>query len=1255
METIMKQIRRLFLLLCLIIAGAQSAWAQNWTYYQTLENNNVLYYHFKNGNSNALSVVAIGASGDVTIPISVNNIKVRAVGWNYDVQSPVDIDCTSYLNSLTFAPGWGGFEIHGELKLSRLYGPLNFYEDMYSNEICTTVAKGAWIYIPNATSFSYKNLQVDGFIEAKSISNLTVPQLVSATGLIQAEKANTVTVPKNTTISGIVQAPAAKNVVVSSNTSVTETGEILTNAATNVEIKGGNFYGTFRSDELTEITLGQVDFDYSGKLRCPQLTDIYIPEKNKIPNFAGYYSGHFTAPQNTITVHVYDMSPAEIAQMKNSAVWDGFKEIVSHKSSVTATLTSNGGGVVELWKTKGSESNLEYTMSSDGGEQSVMLYDNADYYQIRLYYDKENYKKPVLLRNGTEVTTFDAGNGYCYYYETDHMNVNSYSVTYSIITYRLLHLLNFGNGIVKLSGKLDGQDKICTINGAADTYYGFDNTNPVRVDITPEEGYEVQKVELWGYLPTSFNTDATTGVSTMYYSFDDDRSQQSLEIYYKKKTIPDNTHFNVHVAVEGTAGAGYITWTDEGHFDWLDEDIDNNYFSRQMDPGDSQDVIGIYHPAGNPIIDFYIENNITEEEAAAGITKTVKVYSNSGQVECSNPGTDYGDYYRIPLDGTDTDVRVVFETNGRYLSIDNGVGGSVAIYREGNDTPLRTIDSGGGFYGIIPKTANPYAVITPQEGMSVTSILRGGVLLSPSAYLQSDGTYRVPLEGFDRGDSFYALYIIFSEDVAVVESTGITWSGVATGELLEEANTLEAMLNNDANYRVLTNLEKTYSTFSQKFDNDANSLKVSLTVKDGYDFKVYFNGVEFPHTFTKTTLNAAQGLFQYSFETTDVGTIIPYLVDGTWTVEFKKATDIIEWNLLMVGDVDEANNENPKANVLWMVGGDELLLASEGESLKASCNIDKTWYVPVDTDLDFYIYVKPGQTFKVSFNGTDVTNIFVRNENYDENGSLAYIYEARGYEQFATSGTWVVEFKNADSGGSNEVVAVLTPDRNTPLYLTNSSGEDVLFAFLNTEIGTITKGGDYTIKVRSYNPHSWKTNLRVNGVDRTADLVTNSENANEMLLLLTNITESLNVEAFYTSRRSIVSLYTTEGGTTKIEYTDNETGEAASRTYSNGDYSNDRIVNGTEVIFTFTPDQGYKLSKVFAMSDRWIGEGDDYEVKLQADGSYRFVLSSGDFIDGLASITVHFEKKGGPYDVNNDGNITIGDVTKLVNVILGKE
>ena len=298
-----------------------------------------------------------------------------------------------------------------------------------------------------------------------------------------------------------------------------------------------------------------------------------------------------------------------------------------------------------------------------------------------------------------------------------------------------------------------------------------------------------------------------------------------------------------------------------------------------------------------------------------------------------------------------------------------------------------------------------------------------------------------------------------------------------------------------------------------------------------------------------------------------------------------------------------------------------------------------------------WIYCKPRyELSSVTFNGVEYI------ESFDiQTSGVNPFYQLNldiddDLSPFLVDGTWVVEFKKPD-----EVAVVLTPDRNFPLYLTNSSGEDVLVASLNTEIGTITKGGNYTIKVRNSNTHNWKTNLRVNGFDRTADLVTSSENANEQLLQLTNITESLNVEAFFTPQRSNLSLYTTGGGTTMIEYTDNTTGGTASRTYSNGDFMNDLITNETDVVFTFTPEQGYKLSKVFAKYDRWIGEGDDYEVKLQADGSYRFLLHSWEFINGEASITVHYEKKGGPYDVNNDGTVSIADVTKLVNIILGKE
>ena len=1029
METIMKQIRRLFLLLCLITAGAQSARAIYYVQGETVTINNLKYelyaaydYHF-------------------VLTVSYYACLVDILGTNEEVVVPEMI-----------SDGKNNYNVHliGALIENNSMKSLKFQRSI-DFEFSTT----SWTLkdFPEYSS-DYEFKEYSGFIKSTSLQT--------------------------------------------------------------IEFQGG-----------------VSNWDKNGaRLLCPNMRRIVF--YGDAPILSGTWSKYCTAPASNVTAVVTKWSQETCEQKQLTAtVWCEFKGVVPSLDLVhDATLKSNGGGDVQIWKNKNNKSQLDYTMSSEGGEELVTFYGNVDSYQVRVFCSSD-YSKPVLKRNGTEVN-LEAGSGYYYYDETSHMSVTGYEVVYNANYSRRLHFLNFGNGTVELSGESNGSAVSYVAEGMTETDYTFDKRTPVSVTITPQEGYKVQRIEHYGRIALPFTLNETTGVATTQYNFDDNESEQSLKIYYQKKVIPKYSPFRVHMSVEGAGGAGAVFYSNDGSYYWIDDEIDDNGFGYQIDPGESDEVIGKYDP-DDAIMDFYVKIYLTPAEAAAGFVTTVKVYANGGLVECSNPGTEWGDYYRIPLDGGDMDVRVVFESNGRYLTGENGNGGNVAIYCEGSNTPLRIEAPGYWFWTLIPKTANPYVVITPIAGKTVVAVVRDGKLLSSlNNYRQSDGTYRIPLEGFDKGGSGYPLYVVYGDDISSVP--------------------------------------------------------------------------------------------------------------------------IIEWNLLMVGDVDEANNENPKANVLWMVDGDELLSVSEGASLNASGNIDKTYNLPTNTYLDFYIYVKSGQTFKVSFNGTDVTNIFNRNANDDnDDGTLCYVYEARGYEQFATSGTWVVEFKNADSGGSNEVVAVLTPDRNTPLYLTNSSGEDVLFAFLNTEIGTITKGGDYTIKVRSYNPHSWKTNLRVNGVDRTADLVTNSENANEMLLPLTNITESLNVEAFYTSRRSIVSLYTTEGGTTKIEYTDNETGEAASRTYSNGDYSNDRIVNGTEVIFTFTPDQGYKLSKVFAMSDRWIGEGDDYEVKLQADGSYRFVLSSGDFIDGLASITVHFEKKGGPYDVNNDGNITIGDVTKLVNVILGKE
>lgn len=787
METTMKQIRRLFLLLCLITAGAQSARAIYYVQGETVTINNLKYelyacydYHIILTISYYACLVDIlGTNEEVVVPEMISDGKN-----NYNVQLI------------------GALIENNSMKSLKFQSSIDF-------EFSTT----SWTlkdFPEYSSDFEFK--EYSGFIKSTSLQTI-------------------------------------------------------------------------------EFQSGVSNWDKNGaRLLCPNMRRIVF--YGDAPILSGTWSKYCTAPASNVTAVVTKWSQETCENKQLTAtVWCEFKGVVPSLDLVhDATLKSNGGGDVQIWKNKNNKSQLDYTMSSEGGEELVTFYGNVDSYQIRVFCSSD-YNNPVLKRNGT-VVNLETGSGYYYYDETSHMSVTSYEVVYNANNSRRLNFLNFGNGTVTLSGVSNGSAVSYEAEGLTETTYTFDKTTPVSVTITPQEGYKVQRIEHYGRIALPFDVNETTGVATTQYIFDDNESEQALKIYYQKKVIDEGTQFKLRISVDGSVGIGSVFYTDDGNYDWYDDDIDDNYFGYQIDPGESEEVIGKYELGDIMVFDFYVKINLTPAEAAAGFVTTVKVYANGGLVECTS--TEYGDYYRIPLDGGDMDVRVVFESNGRYLTGENGNGGNVAIYCEGSNTPLRIEAPGYWFWTLIPKTANPYVVITPIAGKTVVAVVRDGKLLSSlNNYRQSDGTYRIPLEGFDKGDSGYPLYVVYGDDISSVPN--------------------------------------------------------------------------------------------------------------------------IEWNLLMVGDVDEANNENPKANVLWMVGGDELLLASEGESLKASCNIDKTWYVPVDTYLDFNIYVKPGQTFKVSFNGTDVTNIFNRNANYDnDDGTLCYVYEVRGYEQFATSGTWVVEFKKPE-------------------------------------------------------------------------------------------------------------------------------------------------------------------------------------------------------------------------------------------------
>ena len=451
----MGNIRKLFLLLCLVSAGVQSAWAQTYTYLREATVDGVTYYlylgHYLYNSGNVASIKDISATGEVVIPRIVNymdvdanvfimDVYVKAAGWWYDQQRPEDRTCTSTnMSSLTFE---NHVDIHGKFSIPNLYGPLVFPNSSTLNWI-TTIFSDATLDIPRATSISgsmdvkgtinapaitkLKSPQsVSGTINANAATEVTIPQKATISGTINASSATTVdilenanvsgtinvnaatkvTIPQKATISGTINATSATTVKILENANVS--GTINVSSATDVEISGGAIYGKLISSQLRSIKLGGADFGLTGKLQCSNLRNIYIPNKNSIPNFVGNYSEHFTAPTNSITVHVYDMTPNEIAAMKNSAVWNGFKEIVNHKSNISYTLVTNGGVEMKLYQLNGNASFVSATSLSQiadilSGSKTGTVKGEGNYAVVLPSSNLAN-KNVQLTRNGQPVT-----------------------------------------------------------------------------------------------------------------------------------------------------------------------------------------------------------------------------------------------------------------------------------------------------------------------------------------------------------------------------------------------------------------------------------------------------------------------------------------------------------------------------------------------------------------------------------------------------------------------------------------------------------------------------------------------------------------------------------------------------------------------------------------------------------------------------------------------------------------------------------
>ena len=252
-----------------------------------------------------------------------------------------------------------------------------------------------------------------------------------------------------------------------------------------------------------------------------------------------------------------------------------------------------------------------------------------------------------------------------------------------------------------------------------------------------------------------------------------------------------------------------------------------------------------------------------------------------------------------------------------------------------------------------------------------------------------------------------------------------------------------------------------------------------------------------------------------------------------------------------------------------------------------------------------------------------------------------------------TTGYFTQKASSQQGSMNDNLVVGLIPSNDNKLEIVDNSGEVVSY-FYNTAMISIDKGANYVI--RAYNNFgTMKTNLFVNGVDRTEELVDNTVDGYAVKeLFLRNVEENLVIEARYTPINYEITVSSTEGGETTVYYTNSTNDDTYSSTLNNENFTTSYIKYGTDVRFVIKPNQGYELGFVVAGWNREIGEGEF--VVPQGDGSYEFILPARDFNNGRASVMVYYKKVGGSNgDVNGDGEVNIADVTKLVNEILKQE
>ena len=325
----MKQLKRLLMLLCLIVAGVQSAWADwQWT----------------NRHADVITTDPInGVTYELCHVYTRIGYIIRHSGVEMEISefagSTIDIETYA---SVVGISATGNVVIPDAITHEDKTYPVK-YVGLHTEQSITTssesyVYAGATLY-ETVDHYNYTQTPVE--ITHGNITNLTFNVDVEFLGNFNSTSLTTLNIQKKANIASTLNVPNLSNL----------------NLEGELEISG-----TISSNSLTNIYFNKLFC--KGKFACPSLQNVYFT--NNSVSFSGQWNDCFTASKNTVTAHVYDKTDKEIAALRNTTVWCDFKEIINHKSEVSYSMAVSGNATLSFLQLK---DNANYSLATNYTQQ----------------------------------------------------------------------------------------------------------------------------------------------------------------------------------------------------------------------------------------------------------------------------------------------------------------------------------------------------------------------------------------------------------------------------------------------------------------------------------------------------------------------------------------------------------------------------------------------------------------------------------------------------------------------------------------------------------------------------------------------------------------------------------------------------------------------------------------------------------------------------------------------------------------------